>query len=106
MLYFLMETALGGDLYSIYLKNSLHGPSSSQKNALVGCFFFRVSKQQRQVGCSWRVLVVVCRHLFLRKVDMSPGHQERIIRGSWPQFSFSTFLTDLWFTLKTPMYAI
>eukprot|EP00434_Breviolum_minutum_P038104 symbB.v1.2.033790.t1/scaffold4247.1/size72962/2 len=25
MLYFLMETALGGDLYSVYVKNALHG---------------------------------------------------------------------------------
>ena len=24
-LYFLMETALGGDLYSVYVKNALHG---------------------------------------------------------------------------------
>ena len=25
MLYFLMESALGGDLYSVYLMNTLHG---------------------------------------------------------------------------------
>ena len=28
MLYFLMETALGGDLYTAYLKNALHGSLS------------------------------------------------------------------------------